>query len=107
MSTTGAAVAVVVFLVVALPAAHWVMCRLRLAACTRDRLIAEACERAGLPPVDSYEGPDSLRLLEDLEAHMKAYDATIADFYEPVGPPPGPDPMTAARGNQNQTRGDQ
>lgn len=27
-------------------------------------------------------GPDSLRLLEDLEAHMKAYGAAVADYYD-------------------------
>ena len=39
-------------------------------------------------PVDSYEGPDSLRLLEDLEAHMKQYGARVADLYDttPGGP---------------------
>jgi hypothetical protein len=40
----------------------------------RDRIIAAAH--------DSYEGPDSLRLLEDLEAHMKAYGAAVADLYD-------------------------
>ena len=111
MSTTAAAVTVVVFLVVVLTAAHWVICRLRRAASTRDRLIREAHQRA-----DSYEGPDSLRLLEDLEAHMKAYGKAVADLYEPVGPSPGPDPMwdagcerlwDAVRDNQNQQGGPQ
>ena len=33
-------------------------------------------------------GPDSLRLLKDLEAHMKAYGAAVADYYDttPGGP---------------------
>lgn len=29
-------------------------------------------------------GPDPLRLLTDLEAHMTAYAAAVADLYEPV-----------------------
>ncbi|MBD9723496.1 hypothetical protein PV755_46310 [Streptomyces caniscabiei] len=29
-------------------------------------------------------GPDPLRLLTDLEAHLKAYGATVADLYEPI-----------------------
>lgn len=33
-------------------------------------------------PVDSYQGPDSLHLLEDLEAHITEYGNTISDFYD-------------------------
>ncbi|MDX2513893.1 hypothetical protein PV355_01760 [Streptomyces stelliscabiei] len=29
-------------------------------------------------------GPDPLLLLEDLTAHLRAYGAEIADYYEPV-----------------------
>lgn len=29
-------------------------------------------------------GPDPLRLIADLEQHLKAYAATVADLYEPV-----------------------
>lgn len=36
-------------------------------------------------PVDSYQGPDSLRLLEDLDAHLKAYGAAVADLYDTTG----------------------
>lgn len=41
--------------------------------------ITAARQRTG---IDDYDGPDSLRLLEDLEAHMKAYAAEVADFYD-------------------------
>lgn len=27
-------------------------------------------------------GPDSLRLLQDLDAHLDAYAATVADYYD-------------------------
>ena len=89
MSTTAAAVTVVLFLVVGLTAAHWVICRLRGAASTRDRLIREAHERA-----DSYEGPDSLRLMQDLDAHLNAYAAQVTGLYEQ--PAVAPDPVLAA-----------
>lgn len=53
-----------------------------------------------------YDGPDSLRLLEDLETHMKAYGNTIADLYEPVGPAhPGLNQLRAAIRNE-QTKGE-
>lgn len=42
----------------------------------------ETRREAQCPPVDSYQGPVSLRLLEDLEAHLKAYGATVADLYD-------------------------
>lgn len=51
--------------------------------------VAAARTRAGLgAPEWEYDGPDSLRLLQDLEAHMKAYGAAVADFYDttPGGP---------------------
>jgi hypothetical protein len=31
-------------------------------------------------------GPDQLLLLADLETHLKAYAATVADLYEPASP---------------------
>lgn len=52
----------------------------------RDRIIAAAH--------DSYQGPDSLRLLEDLEAHMDAYGTQVAGLYEK--PAASPDPVLAA-----------
>ncbi|MFG2269091.1 hypothetical protein ACGFNY_04875 [Streptomyces chartreusis] len=91
MSTTAAAVTVVVFLVVGLTAVHWVICRLRGAASTRGRLIREAHERAGLPPAapDNEAGTntawaDECALIYSLPAHG-----------EELGPPPSPDPMEA------------
>jgi hypothetical protein len=38
-------------------------------------------------------GPDNLRLLEDLDAHLDAYAAQIAGLYEPLV---SPDPVLAA-----------
>jgi hypothetical protein len=52
----------------------------RPAESTRDRLIREAHERA-----EAARDLDALQLL-DLEAHLKAYGATVADLYEPVPP---------------------
>lgn len=73
----------------------------------RDQIIAAAR--------DSYQGPDSLRLMQDLDAHLDAYAAQLADLYERLGPPPGPDPVDAGmerlwdavRDQQNQQGGDQ
>lgn len=71
----------------------------------RDRIIAAAR--------DSYQGPDSLRLLEDLEAHIDAYGMAIEGLYEQ--PHTAPDPVLAAgtgrlwdavRDTQNQTKGE-
>lgn len=45
--------------------------------------IKAACARVGRgAPARQYDGPDSLRLLEDLEADLKAYGKTVADFYD-------------------------
>ena len=44
--------------------------------------VTAARERVGLPVEDTYQGPDSLRLLEDLEAHMNAYAEAVADLYD-------------------------
>lgn len=82
MSTTAAAVTVLGILVVCLPGAHWVICRLRQAASSRDRLIREARERAGLPPaaVDNQQGSnhawaDECALIYSLPAYDPAWDA--------------------------------
>lgn len=54
---------------------------------TEEERVAAARRRVGLMPLMAreewvYEGPDSLQLLEDLEAHMKAYGARVADLYD-------------------------
>lgn len=41
----------------------------------RDRIVAEARAQHDV-------GPDPLRLLEDLEAHLKAYGEAVADYYD-------------------------
>lgn len=42
----------------------------------------EAGDRVNETPHDV--GPDPLRLLDDITAHLKAYGAEIADYYEPA-----------------------
>ena len=37
------------------------------------RIVREARARFGLPPADEYEGSDSLRLLEETDAHLNAH----------------------------------
>jgi hypothetical protein len=67
----------------------------RAAGALCDRIIRETC---GRPPylaarwdddtqqwvnTETHDvGPDSLRLLEDLEAQLKAYGAQVADYYD-------------------------
>lgn len=34
-----------------------------------------------------YDGPDSLRLLEDLDEHLDSHFARLAPLFEEVGPP--------------------
>lgn len=43
---------------------------------------------------DSYEGPDSLRLMQDLDAHLDAYATQIGGLYEQSAV--APDPVLAA-----------
>jgi hypothetical protein len=71
----------------------------------RDQIIAAAR--------DSYVGPDSLRLMQDLDAHLDAYAARVAGLYEPAYT--APDPVLAAgcerlwdavRDEQNHHKGD-
>lgn len=54
----------------------------------RARAIAE--ESASFTPTVHDVGPDALRLLEDLDAHLDRHFAEVAALYERVGPP-GPD----------------
>ncbi|MCI3246495.1 hypothetical protein [Streptomyces spinosisporus] len=66
---------------------------------------AAAHERVGLPPVDEHDvGPDALRLLQDLDAHLNDYYARLPGLFEEVGPP-DPDGiarlMKAVRDEQN------
>jgi len=56
----------------------------------RDRIIAAARRRQGAPVHDV--GPDQLRLLEDLDAHLDEYFARMSHLFEELGPPNVPDP---------------
>ena len=38
-------------------------------------------------------GPDQLRLLQDLDAHLDQYFARVSHLFEELGPPITPDPM--------------
>lgn len=50
---------------------------------------ASRAEEAREEPVHDV-GPDSLRLLQDLDAHLDAHAAQLAGLYERLGPP-GPE----------------
>ncbi len=47
---------------------------------------ASRAEEAREKPVHNV-GPDSLRLLEDLDSHLDAHAARLAGLYERLGPP--------------------
>jgi hypothetical protein len=57
----------------------------------RDRIIADARRHQAAPAHDV--GPDQLRLLEDLDAHLDQYFARMSHLFEELGPPISPDPM--------------
>lgn len=45
--------------------------------------------RRPTPPASTHDvGPDALRLLEDLDAHLAQQYARLSDLYERVGSPP-------------------
>ncbi|MFS8200512.1 hypothetical protein ACLVWQ_17720 (plasmid) [Streptomyces sp. CWNU-52B] len=52
----------------------------------RARLIADATARTA---DDGHDvGPDALRLLEDLDAHLDGYFARVSHLFEELGSPP-------------------
>lgn len=102
MSTPAAIAVVVAVLAVSLTGSYWAVRRLRDAASTRDRLIAEARERAGLPPAapdnqpgNNHAWADECALIYSLPAYDPAWDAGMERLWD------------AIRDNQNQhDRGD-
>jgi hypothetical protein len=86
MSNLAAALTVLLILTVTAPTAYW---RIRCAAradAERDRIVREA--EAATRGEWIYTGPDSLRLLEDLDTHLDDYFAGMAHLFEELGPPP-------------------
>ncbi len=57
----------------------------------RDRTVREAQHDVG---------PDSLRLLEETDAHLDAYAVRLFDLYEQYGPPSAVADHTTTGGNQ-------
>jgi hypothetical protein len=86
VSNLAAALTVLATLTVGMPAAYWRIRRAARADSERDRIVAEAEAVARGEWV--YTGPDSLRLLEDLDTHLDAYHAQLAHLFEELGPPP-------------------
>lgn len=51
--------------------------------------IAAARARVGRgAPERQYDGPDSLRLMQDLDTHLDEYFAELSHLFEELGPPP-------------------
>lgn len=67
--------------------------RVRREASNVDRIIADAQRTRVLDGIRHDVGPDSLRLLEDLDRHLDTYADQVAGLYEPM---PSPDPVLAA-----------
>ncbi len=105
MSGTSLLVIVVLVMVVA-PVVRVLVRRAREAHAAVDRILDESC-----PPSVVEPGPDPLRLLAGLDAHLNAYAATVADLYEPAAAPtvlhhPGLDQLRQAVRDE-QKNGDQ
>lgn len=74
MSTAEAALIVAAFLGCSLSGTYWCLARAKRRPSERARIIAAARARTGLDADDGHDvGPDSLRLLEDLDAHLDRY----------------------------------
>lgn len=57
--------------------------RARAEESTKDRIIRESLTPAPREPDWVYTGPDALKLLVDLDAHLDAYFAPMAHLFEP------------------------
>ncbi len=88
------------------------VCRALREPLERDRIVAAARARAEQRTAASGHdvGPDALRLLEDLDAHLDAYFARVAHLFLELGPPPvdpaGLDRLRAAVRDEQQKGGD-
>lgn len=108
MSTSGAFGVVVALLAFSLAAAYWQIDRAQRRESMRDRIIREARETV------HDVGPDALRLLQDLDAHLDDYAAQLGGLYERTGVAPALDPAWEAGRERlwdaihdNQQKGDQ
>lgn len=87
MSTDKVIVIIAVAIVGALVCA-WQVRRALREPHKRDLIVAAAQGRMPLlTGVQHDVGPDALRLLEDLDAHLDQQFAALAGFYERLGPP--------------------
>jgi len=84
MSTDKVVIIIAVSIVGALAFA-WQVRRALREPLERDRIVAAARRRTA---VKHDVGPDALRLLEDLDAHLDEHYARISHLFEGLGPPP-------------------
>jgi hypothetical protein len=88
MSTDKVVIIIAVSLVGALVCA-WQVRRALREPLERDLIVAAARRRAVLLNEVKHDvGPDALRLLEDLDAHLDDYYARLSHLFEGLGPPP-------------------
>lgn len=78
----------IVFAVVSssLAGTYFALARARRRPSERARIIAAARRNQDVD-LDRDVGPDSLRLLQDLDAHLDEYAATLTGLYEPAAAP--------------------
>lgn len=86
MSTTTAALIVAAFLAVSLGGTYLVLRWAVRPESERDRIIRESCTPTRREPDWIYTGPDALKLLVDLDAHLDGYFAPMAHLFEPPEP---------------------
>lgn len=83
MSTLSAVLIIAAVLAFSLAGGYWQIGRARQAyEDARTQAIETGRISGSFAPALHDVGPDSLRLLEDLDAHLKAYDAAVADLYD-------------------------
>jgi len=88
MSTDKVVIIIAVSIVGALVCA-WQVRRALREPLERDLIVAAARRRAALLNEVKHDvGPDALRLLEDLDAHLDEHYARISHLFEGLGPPP-------------------
>lgn len=83
MSTLSAILIIAAVLAFSLAGGYWQIQRAQQ-TCEDEqaRVIAEGRISGSFAPDTHDVGPDNLRLIQDLDAHMKAYGAAVADYYD-------------------------
>lgn len=82
--STDRAIVIIAVIIVGAALGTWRVRR----ALSSEALFTATQRRTGLAPDAHDVGPDALRLLQDLDAHLDAYFAGMSHLFEELGPPP-------------------